>query len=81
MAGQLKYSEYYLSRKFKQEMGVSFKDYLARRRLSRAKDLLRNNALTVREISERMHFCSPSYFAEQFKSVYGVSPSRWREEN
>ena len=81
MAQQLKYSEYYLSRKFKQEMGVSFKDYLAERRLSRAKDLLRNNALTVREISERMHFCSPSYFAEQFKAVYGVSPSQWREEN
>ena len=78
MAGRLGYSEYYLSHKFRQEMGISFRDHLTRRRLSRAPDLLRNTSLTVREISERLHFCSQSYFAEQFRAVYGVSPSEWR---
>ena len=78
MAAHLGYSEYYLSHKFRQEMGMSFREYLTRRRLSKAPDLLRNHALTIKDISERLRFCSQSYFAEQFREVYGVSPSEWR---
>ena len=79
IASRLGYSEYYLSHKFHQEMGVSFRDYLTKTRLSKAPDLLRNNALSIKDVSERLNFCSPSYFAEQFKAVYGVSPSEWRK--
>ena len=78
MARRLGYSESHFSRKFKQETGKLFKDYLLARRLERALDLLRSSRLSIREISEQLHFCSPSYFAEQFRAVYGMSPGRWR---
>ena len=78
MAQRLGYSESYFSRKFKQETGAAFKDYLLSRRLERAEDLLRNSALSVHQISEQLRFCSQSYFAEQFRALYGVSPSAWR---
>ena len=75
----LGYSEYYLSHKFREETGKSFRDYVLQRRLAKAPDLLRNSALTVKDVAEMLHFCSQSYFAEQFKAVYGMSPSKWRE--
>ena len=80
MASHLGYSEYYLSHKFRQETGNSFKQYVTKRRLAKALDLLRNNAMSVKDISEHLHFCSQSYFAEQFRAVYGVSPSEWRSQ-
>ena len=78
MAERLKYSETYLSRKFRQETGLSFKEYIRRQRLDQAKALLKDNALDIRDISDRLHFCSPSYFAEQFKAEFGFSPTQWR---
>lgn len=80
MAERLKYSEAYLSRKFRQETGLSFKEYIRRQRLEQAKALLKDSALDIRDISDRLHFCSPSYFAEQFKAEFGLSPSQWREQ-
>ncbi len=79
LAARLKYSEYYLSRKFSREMGVGLKDYIRRQRLERAKALLKDTSLDIRDVSDRLRFCSPSYFSEQFKAEYGVSPTRWRE--
>lgn len=76
-----KYSESYLSRKFREEMGVPVGTYIMQRRLERATDLLRNNKLTIKEISERLNFCSTSNFSKHFKDVYGVVPSEWREQN
>ena len=80
MAARLGYCEDYLSHRFKREMGVNFRDYLNRRRLEQAKDLLRDNTVTVKQVSETLHFCSPSYFAEMFKQAYGLSPTQWRAE-
>jgi AraC-like DNA-binding protein len=76
LAAPFKYSEYYLSRKFSQEMGVGLKDYIRRQRLEQAKALLKDTDLEICEVSDRLRFCSPSYFSEQFKSEYGVSPTQ-----
>ena len=80
MAGRFKNSETYLSRKFREETGRSFKEYVRHQRLDQAKALLLDSALDIRDISDRLHFCSPSFFAEQFKAEFGVSPSRWRDQ-
>ena len=80
LAGRFKYSETYLSRKFREETGRSFKEYIRSQRLDQAKALLKDSSLDIRDISDRLHFCSPSYFAEQFKAEFGVSPTQWREQ-
>lgn len=79
IAGLLRYSPSHLSHKFKQEMGISFQDYIRRQRLERSKIYLRDSGISIREISERLHFCSPSYYTESFRAVYGLSPSEWRK--
>ena len=77
IAEQLKYSKYYLSHKFEKEMGLSIGSYMMQRRLEKAANLLRSSSLTVKQVGEQLHFCSPSYFSKQFKAVYGVTPSEW----
>ena len=79
MAERFKYSEVYLSRKFREETGKSFKEYIRSQRLDRAKALLKDSSHDIRDISDALHFCSPSYFAEQFKAEFGISPTQWRE--
>lgn len=81
LAANLNYSEYYLSRKFKQETKLTVTDYIRRQRLELAKDLLRASSLSIQDISEKLQFCSQSYFAEVFRESVGVSPSVWRESS
>ena len=81
IAKSTKYSECYLSRKFKEETGISVGTHVMNRRLERVTDLLQNNSLTIREICERLKFCSSSYLSKQFKAAYGMTPTEWREQH
>ncbi|MBO6092585.1 MAG: helix-turn-helix domain-containing protein [Oscillospiraceae bacterium] len=78
LAERFRYSETYLSRKFRSETGLSFKEYVRHQRLEQAKTLLQDSSLDIHDISDRLHFCSPSYFAEQFRAEFGISPTQWR---
>ena len=78
LAGEMGYSPYYLSRKFRTETGRSFKDYLRELRLERAKFLLSNTGESILSISEKLQFCSLSYFSDSFRRQYGCSPSAYR---
>ncbi len=80
LANEFGYSTYYLSKKFKKETGQTFKDYLRQIRLERAKFLLRTTDTSILEISERLQFCSQSYFADSFRKAYGISPTDYREQ-
>ena len=79
LAAALNYSEYYICRRFKEETGQTMTDYIRTRRLERAKELLTDNSLSIREISERLGFCSASYFSETFRAEFGVTPAEWRK--
>ena len=81
LAQQQGYTEYYLSRKFRQETGQTFKDYIREKRLERARFLLENTFLTIHEISERLQFGSQSYFTETFRKNAGIHPTAYREEH
>ncbi len=81
IAANTKYSKCYLSRRFREEIGVSVGTYIMTRRLEHAKDLLQDNKLSAKEVGERLKFCSASYFAKQFKAVYGLGPTEWREQH
>lgn len=74
------YSDYYVSRRFKKEVGMTPKEYIRKKRLERAKFLLHATQADVQEISERLRFCSHSYFADAFRKEVGMSPTQWREQ-
>ena len=80
LAGISGYSEYYISKRFKKETGITPKEYLRKKRLERAKFLLHASDADIQKISERLRFYSQSYFAEMFRKEYGITPTGWREQ-
>lgn len=81
LAEQQGYTEYYLSRKFKNETGKTVKDYIREKRIDRAKFLLTNTDMSIHEISERLQFSSQSYFTENFRKAVGIHPTAFRENS
>ena len=75
------YSEYYLSRKFKKEMGVSISTYIKYVRVERSKLLLMSTGLPVAQIAASLHFASSSHFSEAFRQVTGKTPQQYRTQS
>jgi YesN/AraC family two-component response regulator len=74
------YTDYYLSRKFKEQVGHSVNDYIKMIKIERAKILLTSTDNTILQISEKLGFCSRSYFGDIFKSIVGMSAVTYREQ-
>ena len=72
------YSKYYLSKKFKQEIGETVTVYMNKLRIERSKELLQHTTLSIHAIGEKFGFCSSSYFAECFRKYTGCSPADFR---
>lgn len=81
LANKVGYTENYLARKFKGEMGMPINAYVRKARVHRAKMLLSATNLGIDDIAERLHFCSWSYFSEAFQNEVGMTPSEYRENN
>ena len=81
LAKKVGYSEYYLSRKFKKETGVSISTYIKFVRVERSKLMLASGGVTIAQIADTLHFASSSYFSECFKEVTGQTPQQYRFEN
>lgn len=63
---------------FKKSMGTTIIDYHLNLKVAEAKRMLREEATTVREISERLGFDSPEYFSRCFFQRVGHSPRSFR---
>ncbi len=72
-------SPYYFSKLFKEEAGENFIEYLTRARITRAKELLQNPALSIKEICVMSGYSDPNYFSRIFKKQEDVTPSEYRE--
>lgn len=74
------YTEYYLTHKFKEEVGASVNDYVKFAKVERAKILLKSTDMTVQDISDRLCFGTRNYFSRVFQEVAGCTPIQYREE-
>lgn len=81
LAQRVGYSEYHLSRKFKQEMGVSIRTYIRYVKIERAKLLLETTTDSNAQIAEQLHFCSSSHFSTAFQEVVGQKPQQYRQKH
>lgn len=70
----------YLSRRFKDETGLSFRGYVAKRRIDEARKLIRYTDLTLAEIATRLCFHDQSHFTKAFKKIEGRTPKQYRFE-
>lgn len=71
-------SRTYLSYVFKEVTGMRLQDYLTRIRLEKAKDLLGNIDLKIKQIAHEAGFSDPNYFCRAFKRKTGLNPTNWR---
>jgi two-component system, response regulator YesN len=71
---------YYFSKRFKEETGVNFIDYLTGIRIKKAKELLEDPNLSIKEICTRAGYSDPNYFSRIFKKIENVTPSEYREK-
>lgn len=76
LADTLYVSSTYLSKVFKESTGMSPINYLIQVRLKHAKELLANEQLTIREISQAVGYQDAYHFSKLFKKYYGLSPSQ-----
>jgi AraC-like DNA-binding protein/mannose-6-phosphate isomerase-like protein (cupin superfamily) len=78
LAVQAGYVPAYLSRKFRQRLGVAPSEYLLSIRLHRACMLLRNTDLSVTAIAHGVGFTDTRYFARCFHRAVGMTPRAFR---
>ncbi len=68
----------YLSALFSQTMGLSFVEYLTQKRMTRAKQLLRQSKKRTSEIAVEIGYKDPHYFSFVFKKTQGCTPREFR---
>ncbi len=80
LAEKIGYSTAYFTKKFKAVFGRTPTDYIAEKRIYRAKDELRNTDRTIYGIASSLGFSDASYFSSFFKSRTGLSPAFYRKD-
>ncbi|NJL72934.1 MAG: helix-turn-helix domain-containing protein [Candidatus Competibacteraceae bacterium] len=56
----------------------SAREYLLRRRIARAKELLAFSQLSIKEVGSEVAMPDPHYFNKQFRRLAGMSPTEYR---
>jgi two-component system, response regulator YesN len=78
LARQVGMSKHRLSRRFREVLGVTFRDYLLKVRLERAKVLLEAGHLSITEVAQDVGFGDLPRFDKMFKRYTGFTPSAYR---
>ena len=78
MAREASFSRYNFARSFNDTFGETPGAYRSRRRVERAKDLLRSANLTVTEVCMVVGFSSLGSFSSRFTEIVGETPSAYR---
>ncbi|MDF0725955.1 AraC family transcriptional regulator [Cytobacillus sp. S13-E01] len=73
-------SSFYLSRSFKKQEGISFKEYLTKIRMDKAIYYLEQKKKNIQEVALEVGFVDPNYFSKAFRKFYGVSPREYTQK-
>ncbi len=68
----------YITKIFKRETGMSFKNYIIEKRLDLARKLLQKTDDSIRDISLKVGYDNYSYFTRLFKKSFGMTPVEFR---
>lgn len=81
IAENLYISTSHFCRIFKQNFGHCFQKFLCMYRIEKSKAMLKNESLSISEISVKTGFKSFSYFSKMFKEYTSYTPSEYRQFN
>lgn len=74
------FSKFHFSRLFKEFTGVTFQEYLTRRRIRQAEELLTDSNISITDIALASGFSSVSNFNRSFRICNHCSPSQFRKK-
>jgi AraC-like DNA-binding protein len=80
LARRANLSTSHFCREFKAAIGTSPIDYVLRRRIAEACELMRDPSLSLAEIADHAGFSDGNYFSRQFRRVMGRSPRDYRRD-
>ncbi len=78
VAREVNLSPYYFSRFYKEETGVNFSDRLTEIRMETAKELLKKDEYTIKDVCYMTGYTEPNYFSKIFKKVTGATPTEYK---
>ncbi|BBH23651.1 DNA-binding response regulator [Paenibacillus baekrokdamisoli] len=79
-ANAFSYTPNYLGFLFKEEMDLTFTDYVIQARLLKAQELLAETHLKIYEVADKVGYRNLNYFSRQFKDSFGMSPLEFRKQ-
>lgn len=80
LAERVGLSAAYLSRLFREQIGVPPMTYLHQQRMEEATNLLLHTDWPILHIALHVGFSEQNYFARCFKTYYGLSPTQYRKQ-
>jgi two-component system, response regulator YesN len=80
IAARFTYNATYLGRKFIQERGVGFREWLTRARMEESAKLLKTTDRSVNDISKAVGYEYYKRFLNHFKRQFGVPPEQYRRQ-
>lgn len=79
VARTVNFSAAYFSRLFREQLGMSYSEYMGRIRLRHASVLLAQTDKSIMEIAQETGYCHGNYLCEQFKKKTGMTPGEFRK--
>ena len=70
----------YLSALFRKETGMTLTDFVTKKRIEHAADLLTSTGLQVQTVAQQCGILDVNYFTKAFKKIHGVTPSEYRKK-
>jgi AraC-like DNA-binding protein len=78
LAKEVGFEYHYLSTLFSSVENITIEQYIILQKIERVKELLKYGELTLSEISYKTGYSSVQHLSNQFKSVTGMTPTKFR---
>ncbi|MBO2943501.1 response regulator [Paenibacillus sp. F411] len=76
---QVGLNPFYISKLFKEQLGINYIDFLTECRIERSKQLMLDPNKSMKEITFEVGYHDPNYFSKVFKKSSGQSPTEYRK--
>ena len=73
------YNAQYISRRFKQETGLTASEYLHKIRIKQSCNLLAGSSFTIKQIALQIGYEDVKFFSKIFKQTIGITPGEYRK--
>lgn len=78
LSERFNYSESYITKMFKKELGIPFLEWLRQKRIYLASGIIERDNSKISEIAKKVGYNDAVYFSECFKKYIGMTPTEYR---